>query len=126
MQLLGCVAGLALRELRNPEECCGFGGSFCVKYPEISTHIGDQKIDDIVATGASHVIGGDLGCLLHLEGRMQRRGIAVRAVHVAEVLAGMALGCRPWRRLARIFRALSRDALAQTDAAALAARACAG
>ena len=90
--LLGSVGGLALREIRNPEECCGFGGSFCVKYPAISTHIGDQKIDDIVATGASHLIGGDLGCLLHLEGRMQRRGIAVRAVHVAEVLAGMIPG----------------------------------
>ena len=88
-ELLSCVAGLALREIRSPEECCGFGGSFCVKYPEISTHVADQKIDDIVATGASCLIGGDLGCLLHLEGRMQRRGIPVRALHVAEVLAGM-------------------------------------
>jgi L-lactate dehydrogenase complex protein LldE len=92
--LLGAVGGLALREIRNPEECCGFGGAFCVKYPAISTHVGDQKIDDIVATGASHLIGGDLGCLLHLEGRMQRRGIAIHALHVAEVLAGMAPGTR--------------------------------
>jgi L-lactate dehydrogenase complex protein LldE len=93
--LLAGVAGLELRELEAPEECCGFGGLFCVKYPEVSARIGDRKIDDIVATGAQHVIGGDLGCLLHLEGRMQRRGMAVRALHVAEVLAGMAPGAAP-------------------------------
>ncbi len=93
--LLRGVAGLSLREIGAPEECCGFGGLFCVKYPEVSAHIGDRKIDDIVATGATHVIGGDLGCLLHLEGRMQRRGIEVRAVHVAEALAGMIPGASP-------------------------------
>ncbi len=87
--LLARVAGLELRECSSPEECCGFGGTFCVKYPEVSSHIGDRKIDDFVATGADCVIGGDLGCLLHLEGRMQRRGIGIRARHVAEVLAGM-------------------------------------
>jgi L-lactate dehydrogenase complex protein LldE len=63
-----------------------------VKYPAVAVHIGDRKIDDITATGAAHIIGGDLGCLLHLEGRMQRRGIGVRAVHVAEVLAGLVPG----------------------------------
>lgn len=90
--LLARVRGLELRELNASEECCGFGGLFCVKYPEVSAHIADQKIDDITATGAGFVIGGDLGCLLHLEGRMQRRGLKVRALHVAEVLAGMAPG----------------------------------
>jgi L-lactate dehydrogenase complex protein LldE len=90
--LLAQVRGLELRELAAPEECCGFGGLFCVKYPEVSARIGDHKIDDIAATGAGHVIGGDLGCLLHLEGRMQRRGLDIRAVHVAEVLAGMVPG----------------------------------
>jgi L-lactate dehydrogenase complex protein LldE len=79
-------------ELGSPEECCGFGGTFCVKYPEVSAHIADRKIDELMASGASHVIGADLGCLLHLEGRMQKRGIAVQAVHVAEVLAGMTPG----------------------------------
>jgi L-lactate dehydrogenase complex protein LldE len=87
--LLGQVDGLKLAELRAPEECCGFGGTFCVKYPELSAHIADRKIDEIVATGATHLVGADLGCLLHLEGRMQKRGIAVRAVHVAEALADM-------------------------------------
>jgi L-lactate dehydrogenase complex protein LldE len=90
--LLAQVAGLRLAELRAPEECCGFGGAFCVKYPEVSAHVADRKIADVVATGATHLVGGDLGCLLHLEGRMQKRGIAVRAVHVAEALAGMAPG----------------------------------
>jgi L-lactate dehydrogenase complex protein LldE len=91
-ELLRHVEGLEIREVGNPEECCGFGGSFCVKYSAVAVHIGDRKIDDIAATGASHVIGGDLGCLLHLEGRMQRRGIEVRAVHVAEALAGLIPG----------------------------------
>ncbi len=91
-ELLERVAGLSLREIAGAEACCGFGGVFCTSYPQVSAQIGDEKIDDIVATGADHVIGADLGCLLHLEGRMQRRGIAVRAVHVAEALAGMVPG----------------------------------
>ncbi len=91
-ELLGRVNGLSLREVRGAEECCGFGGMFCVRYPQVSARIADQKIDDIVATGAEHLIGADLGCLLHLEGRMQRRGLAVRAVHIAEALAGMVPG----------------------------------
>jgi L-lactate dehydrogenase complex protein LldE len=91
-ELLAGVAGLALREITGAEECCGFGGTFCARYPQVSAQIGDEKITDIVATGAGHLIGADLGCLLHLEGRMQRRGIAVRAVHVAEALAGMVPG----------------------------------
>lgn len=90
--LLAQVAGVTLAELRAPEECCGFGGAFCVKYPDVSAHVADRKIADIVATGATHLVGADLGCLLHLEGRMQKRGIEVRAVHVAEALAGMAPG----------------------------------
>lgn len=93
--LLAQVEGLTLREHASAEECCGFGGLFCVKYPEVSALIGDRKIDDLVATGADHVVGADLGCLLHLEGRMQRRGIAVRAVHVAEALAGTGPGGEP-------------------------------
>ena len=86
--LLGGVEGLALRESPKAEVCCGFGGTFCVKYPEISATILDQKVDDIAATGADTVIAGDLGCLLNIAGRMKRRGLAVKARHVAEVLAG--------------------------------------
>ncbi|NLO80353.1 MAG: (Fe-S)-binding protein [Xanthomonadaceae bacterium] len=89
-RLLAKVAGLDLRELRETEDCCGFGGTFCVKYPELSTRLADDKIADIEQTGARAVLGGDLGCLLHIAGRLHRRGSPVKAYHVAEVLAGMA------------------------------------
>ncbi|MBV9570236.1 MAG: (Fe-S)-binding protein [Alphaproteobacteria bacterium] len=88
--LLSQVEGLTLSELREPEVCCGFGGLFSVKYPEISERMADEKILDAQATGADLMIGGDLGCLLHLKGRMQREGVPMRVRHVAEVLAGMA------------------------------------
>ena len=88
-KLLRTVQGLELRELADPEECCGFGGTFCVKYPEISTHMVDRKVHAIEQTGAAAVLAGDLGCLLQIAGRLSRQGSAVRAFHVAEVLAGM-------------------------------------
>jgi len=87
--LLGRVEGLQLSELKEPEVCCGFGGLFSVKYPEISERMADDKIADAQATGAELMLGGDLGCLLHLKGRMQRKGVKLRVLHVAEVLAGM-------------------------------------
>src|SRR5437762_2839024 len=89
-ELLASIDGLSLSELKEPEVCCGFGGLFSVKYPEISERMADDKIADAQATGAELMLGGDLGCLLHLKGRMQRKGINMRARHVAEVLAGMA------------------------------------
>ncbi|HXM00597.1 MAG TPA: (Fe-S)-binding protein [Rhizomicrobium sp.] len=89
-KLLGTVEGLSLAELKEPEICCGFGGLFSVKYPEISERMADDKIADARATGAKTLIGADLGCLLHLAGRMERRGTAMRVRHVAEVLADMA------------------------------------
>lgn len=88
-RLLTGLAGLDYVPLSQPETCCGFGGSFCVKYPEISTSIVDDKVADIEATGADTLIGGDLGCLLNIEGRLARRGSAVKVFHTAEVLAGM-------------------------------------
>jgi L-lactate dehydrogenase complex protein LldE len=88
-RLLGTVAGLTLAELANREECCGFGGTFCVKYPDISLKMVADKCADIAATGADTVLSGDLGCLLNIAGRLGREGRAVRARHVAEVLAGM-------------------------------------
>jgi L-lactate dehydrogenase complex protein LldE len=87
--LLAGVQGLQLTEMAGTEECCGFGGTFCVKYPEISTKMVDDKIAHIQASGASTVLGGDLGCLLNIAGRLQRRGIPVRVMHTAELLAGM-------------------------------------
>ena len=90
--LLEKVAGLELRELDAPDVCCGFGGTFCVKYPEVSGAMVDDKIDDIVATGAATVLSGDLGCLMNIAGRLSRRGEAVEARPIAEILAGTATG----------------------------------
>jgi L-lactate dehydrogenase complex protein LldE len=89
-RLLATVSGLELRELNDSEICCGFGGTFCVKYPEISGRMVADKADAIAATGARVVLGGDLGCLLNIAGRLGREGGGVRVYHVAEVLAGMA------------------------------------
>ena len=86
--LLAGLEGLEIRELGYPETCCGFGGLFCVKYPEISGKMVDGKADDIVGTGADMLLGGDLGCLLNMAGRLSRRGHPVEVRHVAEVLAG--------------------------------------
>jgi L-lactate dehydrogenase complex protein LldE len=87
-RLLESVRGLQLEELPNTEVCCGFGGTFCVKYPEISTKMVSDKAADIEATGADLVLAGDLGCLMNIAGRLKRQGSKVEARHVAEVLAG--------------------------------------
>jgi L-lactate dehydrogenase complex protein LldE len=87
--LLASVEGFALAELKEPEVCCGFGGLFSVKYPEISERMADDKIADVQSTGAQMLVGGDLGCLLHLAGRMERQGKPITVRHVAEVLADM-------------------------------------
>ena len=87
--LLGSVAGLELRELPDAEVCCGFGGTFCVKYPEISDKMVADKALDIAATGAEAVLAGDLGCLLNIAGKLSRLGLPVEVRHIAEVLAGM-------------------------------------
>ena len=87
--LLGKVPGLRLTEMATPEYCCGFGGTFAVKYGEISARIADRKCDDVTSTGADAVVLGDLGCMLNIEGRLKRRGDSrTRVLHVAEVLAG--------------------------------------
>ena len=87
--LLASVEGLEMVEMVDPEVCCGFGGTFCVKYPDISTRMVSDKTADIVATGADTLLAGDLGCLLNMAGRLSREGHPVRVRHVAEVLAGM-------------------------------------
>jgi L-lactate dehydrogenase complex protein LldE len=88
-QLLASVEGLILKELPGAETCCGFGGTFCIKYPEISTRMVDDKSSDIVRTGADTLLAGDLGCLMNMAGRLTRRGDPVKVRHVAEVLAGL-------------------------------------
>jgi L-lactate dehydrogenase complex protein LldE len=87
--LLATVAGLALKEMAEPEICCGFGGTFCVKYPDISTRMVGDKTKDIATTGADTLLAGDLGCLLNMAGKLKREGSAVKVRHVAEVLAGI-------------------------------------
>jgi len=88
-QLLATVAGLELREMEESEVCCGFGGTFCVKYPELSNRMVSDKAGHILATGADTVLAGDLGCLLNIAGKLQRDGATVHVRHVAEVLAGL-------------------------------------
>ncbi|WP_119460529.1 (Fe-S)-binding protein [Rhodospirillaceae bacterium SYSU D60014] len=91
-RLLDSVAGLRRVELPGAEICCGFGGTFCVKYPDISNKMVGEKTADIVRTGADTLLAGDLGCLMNVAGKLQREGHPVRVRHVAEVLAGMAAG----------------------------------
>jgi L-lactate dehydrogenase complex protein LldE len=88
-RLLKSVSGLTLREMATPEVCCGFGGTFCVKYPEISDKMVTDKAADIVATGADTLLCGDMGCLLNMAGKLSRLGTSLRVRHVAEILAGM-------------------------------------
>ena len=88
--LLASVGGLRLSEMNDSGTCCGFGGTFCVKYPEISTRLVDEKCANVLGTGAEVLLGGDLGCLLNIAGRLTRQSHPVRVFHVAEVLAGMA------------------------------------
>jgi L-lactate dehydrogenase complex protein LldE len=88
-RLLKTVAGLSLNELPEADVCCGFGGTFCVKYPDISNAIVEKKTENIAATGAETLLAGDLGCLLNMAGKLKREGRATKSRHVAEVLAGM-------------------------------------
>lgn len=87
--LLETVSGLSFTEMKDPDVCCGFGGTFAVKYGEISDAIVAKKVDNISASGAGTLLAGDLGCLMNMAGKLQRLGRPVKARHVAEVLAGM-------------------------------------
>jgi L-lactate dehydrogenase complex protein LldE len=87
--LLAKVPGLTLKEMAMPEQCCGFGGTFAVKYGDISARICDQKCDDVRAAGADALVLGDLGCMLNIEGRLRRRDDPTPVLHFAEVLAGV-------------------------------------
>ena len=89
--LLAKVSGIKLAEMEDCETCCGFGGTFSIKYGEISARMADNKCRHITESGADAVALGDLGCILNIEGRLRRRGDAkTRVLHVAEVLAGAA------------------------------------
>jgi L-lactate dehydrogenase complex protein LldE len=87
--LLATVKGLKLTELPESDSCCGFGGTFCVKYSDVSNAIVEKKTGNIEATGADLLLAGDLGCLMNMAGKLKREGSRVETRHVAEVLAGM-------------------------------------
>jgi L-lactate dehydrogenase complex protein LldE len=91
-RLLASVQGLSLSELKDSEVCCGFGGTFCVKYPAISNRMVEEKVKHVAASGAGTLLAGDLGCLLNMAGKLKRQGVAMESRHVAEVLAGLAEG----------------------------------
>jgi L-lactate dehydrogenase complex protein LldE len=86
-RLIGNVREAQFVELENADSCCGFGGTFSVKYPEISVAILDQKIEAIEKAGVQAVISGDASCLMQIGGRLSRKGSSVRAMHLAELLA---------------------------------------
>ena len=91
-KLLAAVDGLTLTELEDADVCCGFGGTFSVKYSDLSGAIVDKKAQKVEATGATTLLAGDLGCLMNMAGRLGRKGSTIEVRHVAEVLAGMADG----------------------------------
>ncbi|MEA2833421.1 MAG: L-lactate dehydrogenase complex protein LldE, partial [Methylobacteriaceae bacterium] len=88
-KLLRTVEGLTIAEMPRSDVCCGFGGTFAVKYGEISNEIVERKTEDIAASGAPVLLAGDLGCLMNMAGKLSREGRAIEVRHVAEVLAGM-------------------------------------
>lgn len=88
-QLLSAVDGLTMKPLPGNDVCCGFGGTFCVKYPDISNQIVTDKAREITKTGAELLLAGDLGCLMNMAGKLSRDGAPVKAYHAIEVLAGM-------------------------------------
>jgi L-lactate dehydrogenase complex protein LldE len=88
-KLLASVDGLTVKEMKDPDVCCGFGGTFCVKYPDISNAIVTKKTANIEASQAEMLLAGDLGCLMNMAGKLKRAGSDVEVRHVAEVLAGM-------------------------------------
>jgi len=91
-RLLDHIKGLSLAPLQGEETCCGFGGTFCVKYPSISNAIVGEKTAAINVTGADLLLAGDLGCLMNMAGKLNREGSKVRAFHAIELLAGMGDG----------------------------------
>jgi L-lactate dehydrogenase complex protein LldE len=85
--LLSKVKGLELTEMNEVETCCGFGGTFAVKFEAISVAMGDQKCTNATATGADYLISTDMSCLMHIDGVMRNKGEAMKSLHLADVLA---------------------------------------
>ena len=85
--LLSKVKGLELLEIKDHETCCGFGGTFSVKFEGISTAMGEQKVKNIVDTNADYLVSTDLSCLMHLDGIIQKKGRSIKSMHLADILA---------------------------------------
>lgn len=86
-KLLANVKGLSLVEMADAETCCGFGGTFAVKYENISVAMGEQKVENALATGARYLISTDLSCLMHQQGYINQKGYSITTLHLADVLA---------------------------------------
>lgn len=87
-RLLSKVSGAEFIEMHDSDRCCGFGGSFSVKYAEISEAMVADKVDNIIASGADTVVGCDMGCLMNIQGMLSRKGFAIKTMHIAQILAG--------------------------------------
>jgi L-lactate dehydrogenase complex protein LldE len=86
-RLIRAVRGVELLELGDHQLCCGFGGTFSVKFPEVSVALGEEKLRAVAASGAEYVVANDAGCLMHLAGVIHRQGLPLRTMHLAELLA---------------------------------------
>jgi len=88
-RLLRKVSGAEFVELYDSDKCCGFGGSFSVKYADISAAMVDDKVNNIIASGADTVVGCDMGCLMNIQGMLSRKGSDIKIMHIAQILAGL-------------------------------------
>jgi L-lactate dehydrogenase complex protein LldE len=86
-KLLSRVKGLELLEMNDVETCCGFGGSFAIKFESISSAMADQKVNNALQTGADYIISTDASCLMHLDGYIRKKELPIRTMHIADVLA---------------------------------------
>ncbi|MGE0368126.1 MAG: (Fe-S)-binding protein, partial [Candidatus Dadabacteria bacterium] len=91
-ELISSVKGLEFREMSLHDSCCGFGGTFSIKFPKVSVSMLDEKLDSITGTGADTVVSSDMGCLMNISGALGRRGIPVKVMHLAELLANTGKG----------------------------------
>ena len=87
-RLLSNVKGLQLVEMKDVETCCGFGGTFAIKFESISISMADQKVNNAIETGADYIISTDLSCLMHIDGYIRKKGYKIQTMHIADVLAG--------------------------------------
>ena len=86
-RLLNRISGTEFVEMHDSDRCCGFGGSFSIKYADISAAMAEDKVNNIIASGADTVVGCDMGCLMNIQGMLSRRGASIKVLHIAQLLA---------------------------------------